>query len=249
MDNFVIIANGNFLIKEIIIEAIQDKIIIALDGAMNHLYRLGIKPDILLGDFDSISTHVAADTGVTKKFGELTDNDIPYQHNQVKIIPALNQDLTDLTKAIQYCDQQNASSITLICALGGRVDHQEYALRLLCKAYQKDRPMLLHSEHQTLRFAKDETVKFNGEIGDNCGILAFPKAIITTQGLQYDVQNFPLNFAYSESVCNALREKTVTIIVKGEALLVMPPLLQAQRDFMKLDAQEQLRLQLRDLRL
>lgn len=243
---FVIIANGDFLVKEIILEAIQNKTVIALDGAMNHLYRLGIQPDILLGDFDSITPAVAEHFGVKARFADMHETDMPYQGNGIIIVPALNQNLTDLAKAIRYCDQQQASDITLLCALGARIDQHEHAMRLLRSEYRKNRPMLLLTDEQTLRFAKDETVSFAGQPQDKCGILAYPQATISTQGLLYDVENFPLTFADSESVSNIMRENQAFVKVTGEAMIVMPPLLKSQRVFMQKTPSERLELKLRD---
>ena len=55
MPDYAIIANGNFLVEEILVEAVKGKIIIALDGAADKLARLGLNPHLILGDFDSIS--------------------------------------------------------------------------------------------------------------------------------------------------------------------------------------------------
>ncbi len=224
--HFIIVANGCFSVKEIIVEAVQDKIIVALDGAADKLARLGILPTIILGDFDSYTGNIDA-----------------------TIVPKKNQNLTDLVKAIHYCDAQDALSITLICALGGRLDHHEAAMRSLRSEYKKARPMLLHSEQQTLRFAKDENVVLQGEIGDKCGIFAFPAGRFSSHGLLYDVQNYELNMGFSESVANTLRSPPATLSIAGEALIIMPPQLSSQRDYMNKTEVERLEMLLRDARL
>src|SRR5689334_14042058 len=126
MSNYAIIANGNFLTKEILLEAVKDRTIIALDGAADKLAALGLNPQLILGDFDSISPQAASYWGLKKTFSELSADTEPYRGNQgVLIVPALNQNLTDLDKALHYCDQQNAKSIIILCATGARLDHHE----------------------------------------------------------------------------------------------------------------------------
>ena len=50
--NYLIVANGPFLCKEIILEAISiGKTIVALDGAGNRLALLGIKPHVIFRTF------------------------------------------------------------------------------------------------------------------------------------------------------------------------------------------------------
>ena len=140
-----------------------------------------------------------------------------------------DQNTTDLVKAIRYCDTQGAASITIVCATGGRMDHHEAALRALRTEYKAERPILIHTELQTLRFAKNETVTFEGQIGDKCGVLAYPQGMFSSQGLEYDVENFVLDFGFSESTCNSMRKPKATVSVTGEALLVMPGQLKGQR--------------------
>jgi thiamine pyrophosphokinase len=250
MPNFIIIANGNFLIKEIICEAIIDKTIIALDGAVNKLIHLGVHPHIILGDFDSIEERARHHFGVKNTFSSLQETDSPYtgQHGTT-IIPAKNQLFTDLSKAIHFCDQQGAESITIICATGGRLDHHESALRSLRAEYKKDRPILLHTEQQTLRFAKDETIRLKGEIGDKCGIVAYPHGWMTSKGLEYEANNFELQLGFSENTCNALLTTQATTTITGEALVIMPPQLFTQREFMRKNEAERLTLLLRDAKL
>ncbi len=227
MKNYLIVANGNFLIKEIIAEAAANKIMVALDGAYDKLIALGFEPAIVLGDFDSISF----------------DNEWP---PQTEVIHTPNQLFTDLTKGINYCDQQGAENISIICGQGGRLDHQEGVLRTLRAAYRKERPLVLHTEQQSARFAKDETITIHGEIGDKCGVIAFPSGAFSSTGLEYDVDNFSLVFGFSENTCNALAMPTAAIKIQGEALVIMPPLLNAQRALMQKNDVERLELQLRD---
>lgn len=248
--DFIIIANGNFLVKEIICEAIENKTIVALDGAAHKLMHMGIHPHVVLGDFDSITDKAQEYFGVQKNAATLHESDMPYsgQHN-ITIVPAKNQLFTDLSKAIHFCDSQAATHITIICATGGRLDHHESALRSLRAEYKKDRPILLHTEQQTLRFAKNEALILRGEIGDKCGIVAYPHGWVTSQGLEYEANHFELQLGFSENTCNALLATEATITITGEALIIMPPQLSTQREFMSKNEAERLALLLRDAKL
>ncbi len=242
--HYLIVANGEFLVKEIILEAMQAKIVVAVDGAANKLQQLGIKPDVILGDFDSIEN--AEYWGIHQTFDEMSNCMIPYLGaDGVLIVPRKNQDLPDIVKAIQYCDQQGACSITLICALGGRLDLHETTLRSLRQQYKRHRRITLHTEQHTIEFANDETMQIAGAVGDNCAVLAYPQGELSSAGLKYAVANHDLSAA--DSICNTLVATNATVTIKGEALVIMPPALQAQRDFMQHSESERLRLLLRDL--
>jgi thiamine pyrophosphokinase len=247
MKHYIIIANGNFLVREIIEEAVKDKIIVALDGAANKLARIGIMPHIILGDFDSVTEASAKYWGIQQTFNQLDDTSSPYQGNHgVTIVPAKNQQLTDLVKACHYCDQHGANSIAIICATGGRLDHHEATMRALRTEYKLHRPILLHSEQQSIRFATNEKIIMRGETGDKCGILAYPQGSFTSTGLEYEVSDYELKFGFADSTCNLLKQPEASINITGEALLIMPPMFISQRKYMKKSEVERLELQLRD---
>lgn len=225
---YLIVANGDFLPADLVRDLARDKIIIALGTAADKLRQMDVMPQILLGDFDFDSNFdYEAHTqfwGIQHTIDQLSDEDQAYAGNHgVTIVPRKNQMLTDLMKAILYCDEQSANSITIICATGGaRLDHHEAALRSLRVYHKHHRDITLHTAHQTIRFLKDEAITFYGEANDQCAILAFPHASFSSQGLVWDVTDFELNFGYSESISNKMRLPTATIHVKGEALLMLP---------------------------
>lgn len=238
---FVIVANGDFLVREMIEQAIANKIIVALDGAANTLLNLGIKPHIILGDFDSINTEKALPQVA------ISHLKTPYYNSQaIRIVPAPDQNNTDLTKGIRYCDQEGAQSIAIICATGRRLDHHEANLRSLYKEYRAKRPLIIHGEEQSVRLLRDEAFSFSGEIGDKFGAVAYPEAEISSEGLRYELKDFPLKFALSDSTCNELQSNKVNLTVRGNALIFMPPVFPAQREFLQKTRAERLKQALRD---
>ena len=209
-------------------EAIQNRVIVALDGAADKLRLLNITPDIILGDFDSIHPKTQAHWGITHAFSTMSDDAKPYHgHHGVLIVPTKDQSETDLVKAIRYCDQQQARDIVIICATFGREDHHEASKEALRTEYQTDRPILLHCEQQSLRWAENESITLHGNIGDHCGILVQAPGYCHSKGLLYECQHSSL------SLCNTLKDTEATISINGAALLIMPPQLHAQRAYMK----------------
>lgn len=217
MSEYVIIADGPFLDKKLIQTVIQNRQIIALDGAANQLRQLSITPHVILGDFDSIDAISQTYWGIIKTFDELHLDDAPYQGNhQVLIVPAADQNLTDLEKGIEYCDKQGAKQITLLCAAGGREDQHEGMKIALRTAYRRQRPIWVHTTQQTLRYAENESITFYGHPGDYCGFVAVNHGLCSADGLLYPCHDLPY------SVCNRLQTTSATIHIKGGALLIMP---------------------------
>ena len=77
--------------------------VIACDRGYAYARRCGVRPHLVVGDFDSYS-------------GEL-DPEIPLQK-----LPTEKDD-TDTMSALRYALSRGFAEITLVCALGGRLDH------------------------------------------------------------------------------------------------------------------------------
>lgn len=242
MKDVVIIANGPFLHRDIILEAMKDKFVIILDGALNQMRWCDSNSiHCILGDFDSID-HVAQEFwGILDRYEDITNDSGPYRglHN-VLIVPAKNQEYTDLEKAIQFCDKNKMQSITIVCASGGRSDHDEAVKQAIRQAYKPDRPITLHTEQQSLRYAKDEVVHFNGYVGDPCGYMAMDAGSCISDGLLYPCTS------HKKSFCNQLSADTASLTVTGEALLFLPPQMVSQREFMAKSEPERLALLLQN---
>jgi thiamine pyrophosphokinase len=222
MSAYVIIANGDFLEKNLIQQICRNKIIVALDGAAQKLRTLNLKPHIILGDFDSLDHATQLYWGITKTSDELDNHDKPYLGNDdIMIVPSLDQSLTDLVKAIRYCDTNHVSEISIICALGGRIDHDETNKRALRLEYNPSRPITLYTNTQMLRFARNDTVRISGKMNETVGIFGFPSARFSSTGLEYEGNNTLLDFGY-DSACNALKHLEATITIQGDALLILP---------------------------
>jgi hypothetical protein len=160
------------------------------------------------------------------------------------IIPAKNQNQTDLQKAIDYCDSQNATQIDVVCIYGERLDHQMGAVRVLSRKYKSTRPIYLHNACQTVEFVRDTRVDVLGDIGDACGILALTSCTFrcTNDGLMWSSDKgkpYQLRYAVFDSIANYLVKKIARLVVDGDALIVHPGKLRAQRAFSLLSKKEQ----------
>jgi len=202
--DFFIIANGTYE-HEVVQSLILNKTVIALDGAANKLRD--VIPDYILGDFDSI-------TPETKE---------KYQKMQVQFIEVEDQNFTDLEKAIMFAKEKGARAIFVCCALGGeRTDHLIGNLSILKKYYDKNCRIIFHTPKEILYFLKNETFSFRGNSGAQCAFLGWPKAVVSTSGLIWDVKDWETEIGDQISTCNKLNEEYVEIKVKGDLLLICP---------------------------
>ena len=78
--------------------------VIAADGGANIARQLRLRPDVILGDLDSISP-------ATRRFFRTT----PF-------LKISRQDSTDLEKALTYAQQQGIARVTILGSTGRRID-------------------------------------------------------------------------------------------------------------------------------
>lgn len=83
-------------------------IYICADGGANKIKELGITPDYIIGDLDSIDSQVY-------KFFE--------KNSKTEIIKDKNQNKTDLELAIELSQKLEPEEINIFCAIGNRIDH------------------------------------------------------------------------------------------------------------------------------
>ncbi|MDF1756971.1 MAG: thiamine pyrophosphokinase [Legionellaceae bacterium] len=262
---YIIVANGPFLVKSIIAEVARGALIIALDGAANKLARLGFKPNIILGDFDSINedSETAKIWGITQSFDDIVEEpgeapfSSPYQGNYgTTIVPAKDQNFTDFQKslkfAMQYANHYNfplATSVHVVCALGGRIDHDQANLRTLQSEYNDRCPVYLHSECQTMTFVSDREIKIIGNHHDHCGLFGMPEASMSVKndGLEYGGEEpynlRPLQYSSSNRLIGT---EGAIVEIKGNALIVNPPMFESQRLYFQKSREDQLSELLRD---
>lgn|GEM_PF-3116412 len=203
----VAIANGTPLPKALVLEVVHGRTVIALDGAVRALrevYLSQIKPDFVIGDFDSCSL-------------------MEREHfKSAQIIHAPSQDVNDLEKGIMHCDALGATEIWLLNALGlDRLDHSIAAMHILKKYHKPNRRLRLVSTNQILEFVKNAELSFKAMLGEAVGVFGFPKATVTSRGLEYEMNGYLVEGPQFSS-SNYVADRHVVIEIKGEALVSYP---------------------------
>lgn len=98
----------------------EEDIIIAIDSGLEVLYELDILPDIIVGDFDSIS------------------NNILDKYNNSKLLKVNSEkDFSDTELAFEICIEKGFKKVFLLEALGKRMDHTLSNIFLLSKYIEK----------------------------------------------------------------------------------------------------------------
>ena len=177
---------------------------LAVDGAALTAARLGVCPDIVSGDFDSLDLDAAQVL--------LPDADF---------VPTPDQNQTDLEKAFGIALTRGADSVTVAGAAGRRIDHTLGNVSLLLR-WQEDHPDL----PVTLVADGSQTQAVRGEIvletepGDVVSLLSLDgRARVSLSGVRWPLDNHPL----AVGVGGLLNEATgprVSIKAEGSIVIV-----------------------------
>lgn len=217
--DWLIVAHAPSFSEKRLLNMSKNRMLVALDGVADDLKKYKIYPHVILGDFDSIKNKEF--WGIKETFHEIDNSSAPYKGNfDVLIVPAKDQDHTDLEKAILFCDKQKASSIIILNATGGRMDHTLGNIGVLRKYHKKERPLAIYTRTEKIEYLKDGSTTIHGKPGDNVAIMGYPEAFMTTEGLAYNGKNFQLKLGLQESTCNSLAQNKATIDIQGEALVI-----------------------------
>ncbi|MCC6498646.1 MAG: thiamine diphosphokinase, partial [Anaerolineales bacterium] len=129
MHRIIIFANGELpdLEKARLLLRPGDFILCA-DGGTRHALALGVKPNLILGDMDSV------DKEMLKK--------IQAAGVEIELFPR-DKDETDLELALNKAVELNPDEIIIVAALGGRMDHSLANIALLSAPYLVSRNVRL----------------------------------------------------------------------------------------------------------
>lgn len=169
---------------------VEADLLIAANGGARHLYRLGRRPQLLVGDSDSLSPEVAAWVAQDAALQRLT-------------FPAA-KDQTDLELALLYAVAQGGQRLDVLGALGGRLDHELANILLLAHPALVGRRVRLVSAGVTVQLWLAGSHHLDGRPGELVSLLPLGGDVWveTTAGLAWPLQQEWLRCGPSRGVSN-----------------------------------------------
>jgi thiamine pyrophosphokinase len=178
------------------------RLIVAADGSLAALHALGIRPAVIIGDFDSTTRAQRA------AFADC---------EQIALPP--DKDLTDGEAAIDLALARGAAAISLTGCLDrrGETDHLLGNLLLLTDLPV---PAAVREPGQTVRWVKDGRLTLHGRVGNVVSVLPLGGTVrLSYTGLQYPLTDFAVRRGSTRALRNALAADTATLDVAGGALV------------------------------
>ena len=200
----------------------SDSLVIAADGGLAHLYKIGVKPDVLIGDFDSLDlSEICGD----KKCGFedcealrdfLSDSEI--------LRYPIEKDDTDMRLSYKIGVSRGCDEFHIYGGSGGREDHTFANYCLLLEAKNDRKRAFLYNQSGRVFIVKNEKISIRGKSGKTVSVFAFGSDAegVSIKGLKYEAMNVNLPAQSSLCVSNSYTESGFgEISVKNGALIVL----------------------------
>lgn len=170
-------------------------LLIAVDNGLEIFRQYGMKPDIIVGDMDSVS----------EKLLEV------YKEKAMIIKAPVEKNETDSALAIDEAAKRGAVRIFFLGAIGGRMDHFLSNLMLLKYAYNHNIFLTMEDDKQEISL-HNGTFEIIGKKGQTISILPMNRqAEVTAEGLYYPLQKLLLTNEHPRGVSNIFMGKSAKI--------------------------------------
>ncbi len=193
---------------EIFSEYIEERpldgdIVICADSGYKNAVKMGVKVDVLVGDFDSLSK-------IPDEVGELIR--VPSEKNQ-----------TDTQLAVDIALERGADEIVLIASTQGRCDHALSALAILEYLYDKKVPASVTNGQNRIRFIRDSGIILIRSQYKYFSVITLDKLAkrVSIDGAKYSLKNRDITRHCQFAVSNEIVKNAALISVKKGALYVI----------------------------
>ncbi len=176
-------------------------LVIAADSGLNLVKRLGLTPDLIVGDFDSLGK-------------------VPTGENVVTL--PVEKDVTDAAAAISLGRERGYSRFALFGCTGGRPDHTFAAYQTLSELAARGDVGLLFGDGFTVTAVKNGTLTFPAREHGTLSVFAVGSDArgVTLSGVFYPLSGATLSPTFPLGVSNSFIGRPVTVKVTDGTLLV-----------------------------
>lgn len=201
----LIIANGAACNSELLGQLLEwSPLVIVLDSAMERVVELGIKVDVLLGDFD-------------RGF----DPEI-YKTSQypIEIVHTPDQNKTDLEKAFDYLIDRKMPAVNVVWATGKRADHTITNLTSLVQ-YRNLLKIVILDDHSKIFLLPN---KFEKWYTAQTPISLIPIGVVNgiySSNLKYELHDDTLTMGYRTGSSNSVEKDGIVTITHREGDLLL----------------------------
>ena len=186
--------------------------VIGVDHGCITLISLGLKPDLAVGDFDSVTEEERPSLDRL-----LSD---PLVRSEV-LIP--EKDDTDTEHALRLAIDMKPEKILMFGCTGTRLDQTVSSIMLLRLAVEAEIPCFIQDMNNRIRVGRGKTILKRDELfGRYVSVLPYGNEArhLTISGFKYDVEDYNLEAREGRGISNELLSDT-GVIESGDYYIIM----------------------------
>jgi thiamine pyrophosphokinase len=177
-------------------------LLIAADGGAKYFVEIGLTPQVIIGDMDSVDT-------------DRWENSRGIEHIRYPI----DKGKSDAELAVEYALEHGCEQVILVAATGGRLDHTLGNVALIAR--HPGQVALFDGTSTLIAVDKSEKCKLHSHVGTRVSLIPYGLGDfkVRTTGLKYALQDESLNSA-THGLNNELSQTETCVCVLNGVLLV-----------------------------
>lgn len=219
MEHIVIITGGylNIEFARTYIKTLSYDRVFAVDKGLEYAKLLGLQPDYIVGDFDTVEEEVLR--GFEAEIEAGTVHAYVERH-------AAKKDATDTELAVLKAIEDRAGCITVLAATGSRFDHVLANIGLLIQTARAEIPCFIVDETNRIRLLEGESVcvlKRNEQYGTYLSLFPLSETVegVTIEGVMYPLHNRTIYQENSLTVSNQISGEVARLAIRKGRVLVI----------------------------
>ena len=204
----IIFANGNLPNLEKARQLIRpDDFILCADGGTRHALALGLTPNVVIGDLDSVTEEER------RKIKEMGVEVMEF---------SMDKNETDLELAINHAITLNPSEILILAALGGRMDQTLANIALLSNSSLVTHNLRITDGVEEIFFCRDQA-KVEGRSGDIVSLIPWQGEVngVFTENLRWHLHYETLYPDKTRGISNEMTADVATIKIQSGLILIV----------------------------
>lgn len=206
----IVICAGDLTLGEIPVG--EEDLVIAVDGGLDYCAVLNLEPDLILGDFDSLSGEEYAAV-------EQLEQQIPERVIRLQ----REKDETDGLAALQEGLKRGYREFRIYAGTGGRFDHT--LANIQCLLYLKNRGAAGYLVDGTgmMLVIKDEAIHFKRNLKGTLSLFSMVEESkgVTIRGMKYELDRASVRNDFPIGISNEFIGQEAEILVEDGTLVCM----------------------------